>query len=65
MLNRKEAVDIKLWTRRGEIQSWQNVVCIKYDHYKGTRKFKSLTSGQIRQCRETLIFEVNGLEVFL
>jgi len=51
MLNRPEPVDIKLWTRSGEIQEWKRCFSIKYDHYKGTRKFKLLDSNQIRQMR--------------
>lgn len=65
MLNSPEPVDIKVWTKTGAIQEWQRCICIKYDQYKGTRKMKLLNSGQIRMCRECLIFEVNGLEVFL
>lgn len=65
MLNSPEPVDIKLWTKSGEIQEWRRCICIKYDQYKGTRKMKLLGSGQIRMCRECLIFEVNGIEVFL
>lgn len=65
ILNRPDPVDIQLWTRSGEIQSWQRCISIRYDHYKGTRKFKNLGSGQIRQCRECCIFNLNGMEVFL
>ena len=65
MLNRPEPVDIKLWTRNGAIQEWKNVICIKYEHYLGTRKFKFLNSNQIRRCRECCIFELNGMEVCL
>ena len=65
MLNRPEPVDIRLWTRTGEIQEWRRCISIKYDHYKGTRKFKLLDSSQIRQMRECCLFELNGMEVFL
>lgn len=65
MLNRPEPVDIRLWTRTGEIQEWRRCISIKYDHYKGTRKFKLLDSNQIRQMRECCLFELNGMEVFL
>lgn len=65
MLNRPEPVDLKLWTRTGEIQEWNNVISIKYEHYKGTRKMKFLNSGQIRMCRECCIFNINGMEVFM
>ena len=65
ILNRPEPVDIRLWTRSGEVQTWQRCISIKYDHYKGTRKFKLLDSNQIRQMRECCLFEHNGMEVFL
>ena len=65
ILNRPEPVDIRLWTRSGEIQTWHRCISIKYDHYKGTRKFKLLDSNQIRQMRESCLFELNGMEVFL
>jgi len=65
MLNRPEPVDIRLWTRTGEIQEWHRCISIKYDHYKGTRKFKLLDSNQIRQMRECCLFELNGMEVFM
>ena len=65
MLNRPDPVDIRLWTRSGEIQEWRRCISIKYDHYKGTRKMKLLDSGQIRQMRECCLFELNGMEVYL
>ena len=46
ILNRPEPVDIRLWTAKGEIQEWQRCICIKYDHYKGIRKFKLLNSNR-------------------
>ena len=65
MLNGYEPMDIGLWTKKGEIQYWKNCICIKYEHYKGTRKMKLLNSGQIRMLRECCIFEINGIEIYL
>ena len=65
ILNRPEPVDIRLWTSKGEIQEWKRCICIKYDHYKGTRKFKLLNSNEIRQTRECQIFMLNGMTVFM
>ena len=65
ILNRPEPVDIRLWTSKGEIQEWHRCICIKYDHYKGIRKFKLLDSNQIRQTRECCIFMLNGMEVYM
>ena len=60
-MDRPDPVDITLWTSKGEIQTWHRCICIKYDHYKGTRKFKLLDSNQIRQTRECCIFHLNSI----
>ncbi|MBO6250816.1 MAG: hypothetical protein J6N71_05650 [Muribaculaceae bacterium] len=65
MLQAGDPIDIKLWTKSGEIQEWRNCVPLRYDFYKGTRRMKLLDSGQIRQVRDCLIFAVNEMEVFL
>ena len=65
MLKAGDPVDIKLWTKSGEIQEWRNCVPLRYDFYKGTQRFKLLNSGQIRLARICCIFEVNGISVFL
>lgn len=65
MLKSPDPVDITLWTSSGEIQHWERCVPLKYDFYGGTRRFKILSSGQIRQARDVCIFNINGMEVFL
>jgi hypothetical protein len=65
ILIRPEPVDIRLWTSKGEIQEWKRCICIKYDHYKGIRKFKLLGNNEIRQTRECQIFMLNGMIVFM
>ena len=60
-----DPVDLKLWTKSGEIQEWRNCIPLRYNFYKGTQQFKLLNSGQIRQARLACIFSVNNLEVFL
>lgn len=65
ILNRPDPVDISIWTAKGEVQTWRNCICIKYDHYRGIRKFKLLSSNQIRATHECCIFQLNGMEVFL
>ena len=52
MLQSPEPVDLKLWTRSGEI-------------YKGTRRMKLLDSNEIRQLRDVCVFVINGMEVFM
>lgn len=65
MLKAGDPVDIKLWTKSGEIQEWNNCIPLRYDFYKGTQRFKLLNSQQIRQLRVVCIFEINGLSVYL
>jgi len=60
MLQSPDPVDIKLWTRCGEIQCWHRCISLRYDFYKGTRRMKLLDSNEIRQLRE-----INGMEVFM
>ena len=34
ILSSPEPIDICLWTRSGEIQSWHRCISLKYDFYK-------------------------------
>ena len=34
ILSSPEPIDIRLWTRSGEIQSWHLCISLKYDFYK-------------------------------
>ena len=36
MLQSPEPVELKLWTRSGEIQCWHRCISLRYDFYKGT-----------------------------
>ena len=65
ILDSPEPIDIRLWTRNGEIQSWRRCIALRYNFYKGTRRMKLLDSNEIRQLRDVCIFEVNGIEVYM
>ena len=65
MLQSPEPVDLKLWTRSGEIQCWHRCISLRYDFYKGTRRMKLLDSNEIRQLRDVCVFEIYGMEVFM
>ena len=65
MLKAGDPVDIKLWTKSGEIQCWRNCIPLRYNFYQGTRQMKLLDSRQIRQVRDVCIFEINGIPVHL
>ena len=63
MLKAGDPVDLKLWTKSGEIQEWKNCIPLRYNFYKGTRQIKLL--NQIRQLRDVCVFMINDMEVFL
>ena len=48
MLKAGDPVDLKLWTKSGEIHEWRNNIPLRYNFYQGTRQMKLLNSGQIR-----------------
>ena len=45
MLQSPEPVDLKLWTRSGEIQCWHRCISLRYDFHKGARRMKLLDSN--------------------
>ena len=48
MLKASDSVDIKLWTKSGEIQCWRNCIPLRYNFYQGTQQFKLLDFHKIR-----------------
>ena len=63
MLNSRERCKLSLWTRNGEIQTYDCVsLKTKSD---GTRNVKLVNSGQIRKVRDVCIFMINDIEVFI
>ena len=65
MLQAPEPVDIKCWTKDGRILVVDNVLPLRYNFYEGTQQVKILKSNQIRTIRLCLIFEINGMTVFI
>lgn len=65
MLESPEPVTISFWKRDGSIVTWSDVVPLRYNFHEGTRTFKSLRSNEIRKVRDTTIFLLNDMEVFL
>ena len=63
MLQSPEPVDIKLWTRSGEIQSLHRCISLRYDFYKGTRRMKLLDSNEIRQLRDVCVLEITDIQL--
>ena len=58
-------VNICFWKKDGSIESWRDVVGLRYSRQSGTRTVKHMASREIRTVRDVCIFEVNGMEVFL
>jgi len=65
MLQAPEPVDIRCWAKDGRILVLEKVLPLRYNFYEGTQQVKILKSNQIRTIRLCLIFEINGLPVFL
>lgn len=60
-----EPVDLKCWTKSGEILSLHDAVPLRYNFYEGTQQFKILASREIRTIHLNFIFEFNNIPVFL
>ena len=65
MLDAHDPVDLKVWKKNGEIMVMKNVRSLRYSYRGGYRTILFLTSGEKRRIRDCLIFEINGLEVFI
>lgn len=65
MLMRPEPVDLVVLSKSGRILHLDNCIGLKFDKYKGTRRVKMLSSGEIRCVRDILIMYINGMEVML
>ena len=65
MLESGDPVDLLVWKANGDIMNLTNCVGLSYDFYAGTRNIKLLNSGEIRKIRDILIFQINGIEVFI
>lgn len=65
MLDSGKPCDISLWTRTGAVQHWHNCVSLRYHFYAGTRTVKLLDSRQLRTVRDTCIFRINDLIVYI
>ena len=60
-----EPVSLRFWTKSGGILVFTDAIPLKYNFYEGTQQFKILASREIRTVRVNLIFELNGMSVFL
>lgn len=60
-----EPVSLRCWTKSGGILVFTDAIPLKYNFYEGTQQFKIIASREIRTVRVNLIFELNGMSVFL
>ena len=65
MLNRGSRCSLRVVTRSGAVKVFDDVVSLRYDHYKGTRSVKFLRSGEIRSIRDVAIIGIDDFEVYL
>ncbi|MCH5234770.1 MAG: hypothetical protein J1E16_05700 [Muribaculaceae bacterium] len=65
MLKAPDPVDLSVWKKDGSIMHLHDCISLHYDFYGGWRNVKCLQSGEMRRIRDCLIFQINGLEVFL
>lgn len=65
ILDAGDPVDLKVWTKEGDILEYKDAVCISSHFRGGTRRIKLLNSNEIRSVRDVCIFNINDLEVFL
>lgn len=65
MIDSGDPVDLKVWAKDGRVLELQNCIGLRYNFRSGTRQVKLLTSRQIRTIRDVLMFEINGLTIYL
>jgi hypothetical protein len=65
MLESPDPVDLVVLDKSGRVLKLDNCVGLKWDMYRGTRRVKLLSSGQIRTIRDILVMEINGCEVMI
>lgn len=65
LIESKEPVDVSFFTKDGELINAQNVVCTSSYFNGNTFNFKWLDSEQFRKVRASLIYIINGEEVYL
>lgn len=65
ILDSGKPVTLSVFTKKGELQTYADVIGISNHFRGGTRKIKFLASGEIRQIRDVCIVEINDEEVYL
>ena len=65
LLKSGDPVSLSVWKKDGSIMNIESCISLHYDFRGGWRNIKILPSGEMRRIRDCLIFEINGLEVFL
>ena len=65
MLESPDPVDLVVLDKSGRVLKLDNCVGLKWDMYRGTRRVKLLSSGQIRTIRDILVMSINGCEVMI
>ncbi|MBD5172295.1 MAG: hypothetical protein HDT02_03625 [Bacteroidales bacterium] len=64
LLALRTPVSLTVLTSKGEIQTYDGCISLRWDRAKGTRNIK-LPNGQIRRIRDVMILAANNHEVYL
>lgn len=65
ILKTKEPVSLSVWKKDGSIMHIDSCISLHYNFRGGWRNVKIFPSGEMRRIRDCLIFQINGLEVYL
>lgn len=66
MDDKKTPFSVDVWEiSTGNVLHYDEVVCIKYDFYSGTRTVKFLRSHEIRTIRDICVKQINGYTVYV
>ena len=65
MLDSGRQVSLRVVLRDGSVAEMRDVVSLRHDFVKGTRRVKFLRSGQIRLIHDCCIIGINDFEVFM
>lgn len=65
MIESGEVVDISFWKKNGEIVHAKKVRCTSSNFENSTYNFFFTESEEVRKVKASLIFNINGEEVYL
>jgi len=64
ILEERQPVDIKFWTKSGDVVEGKGVICSSTYFHNNTANLV-FSNGEVRKIRMVTIHEINGQEVYL